>query len=102
MKKTYQLHVEGKNPDRLLESIKNEIRKYLKRERKKDLPDQANYITFNCKIGPNEQDTKELHAGEIIQNIDAIVKAGKKSFFVEITSAYATRSPYDNSDENTD
>ncbi|MEY4436090.1 MAG: hypothetical protein RL175_1045, partial [Pseudomonadota bacterium] len=30
MKKTFQLHVEGKHPDRLLEAIKHEIRKYLK------------------------------------------------------------------------
>ena len=33
MKKTFQLQVEGKHPERLLEAIKHDIRKYLKRER---------------------------------------------------------------------
>ena len=38
MKKTFQLHPEGKNPDRVLEATKHEIRKYLKRERGRVLP----------------------------------------------------------------
>ena len=35
MKKTFQLIVENKNKDRQVDSIKNEIRKYIKRERTK-------------------------------------------------------------------
>jgi hypothetical protein len=31
MKKTFKLHVEGKNNDRVLDAIKHEIRKYVKR-----------------------------------------------------------------------
>ena len=37
MKKTFQLQAEGKHPDRLLEAIKNELRKYVKRERRRTL-----------------------------------------------------------------
>ena len=35
MKKTYALQVEGLHPDRRLDAIKHEIRKYLRRERGK-------------------------------------------------------------------
>ena len=38
MKKTFQLAVEGKNPDRVLDAVKHEIRKYVQRERRRDLP----------------------------------------------------------------
>ena len=33
MKKTFQLNIEGKNRDRVLDAVKHEIRKYIKRER---------------------------------------------------------------------
>ncbi|MFY8042823.1 MAG: DUF6172 family protein, partial [Rhodoferax sp.] len=39
MKKTFSLAVEGKHPDRLLDAIKHEIRKYFKRERNRSLPE---------------------------------------------------------------
>ena len=38
MKKTFPLQIEGRHPDRVLDAIKNELRKYLKRERRRDLP----------------------------------------------------------------
>ena len=36
MRKTFQLQVEGKNPDRVLDAVKHEIRKYIKRERRRE------------------------------------------------------------------
>lgn len=98
MKKTYQLHAEGKNSDRLLESTKNDIRKYLKRERKKDVPADADYITFVCKLGLDEDNAQPLHAGEIIKSVDAIAKTDANSFFVEITSTYVSRSLYEDNE----
>ena len=38
MKKTFKLNVEGKHPDRVLEAVKHEIRKYVKRQRRVPLP----------------------------------------------------------------
>ena len=54
MKKTFQLQVEGKHPDRLLEAIKHDIRKYLKRERRRDVPAGADFWDFDCKFGLTE------------------------------------------------
>ena len=49
MKKTFQLIVANKNKDRQVESIKNDVRKYIKRERTKKLPENTNYWNFDCK-----------------------------------------------------
>ena len=38
MKKNFPLHAEGKHPDRVLEAVKHDIRKYFKRERGRPVP----------------------------------------------------------------
>ena len=51
MKKTFLLQVEGKNPDRILEAVKHEVRKYVRREGRKTLPEGFDYWDFDCKVG---------------------------------------------------
>jgi len=93
MKKTFKLHVEGKNSDRLLEAIKHEVRKYVKRERRKTLPQGANYWAFDCKFGINAEVAESLHLGEITKQMDVVSKAGGDSFYVEILARAAVRTP---------
>ena len=66
MKKIFHLQKENKNTDRLIESIKHETRKYLKRERKKTLPDKAIFWDFDCRFGQNSDEAQSLSASEII------------------------------------
>ena len=47
MKKTFKLNIEGKNPARLLEATKHEIRKYVKRERRVPLPEGVDFWDFD-------------------------------------------------------
>ncbi len=51
MKKNFPLQIEGKNPDRVLEAVKHEIRKYFKRERNRALPKEVDFWDFDCKVG---------------------------------------------------
>ena len=53
MRKTYSLHIEGKNRDRLIEASKHDIRKYVKRERSRPLPDGTYYYIF--KLNPRAE-----------------------------------------------
>lgn len=92
MKKTFQLQVEGKNSDRLLDAIKHDIRKYIKRERNKGIPTEFDYITFACKLGNDADSATDIHVGEIIKAVDAIAKTGQDSFYVEIITQYTKRS----------
>ena len=93
MKKTFKLHVEGKNSDRLLDAIKHEVRKYVKREKRKTLPHGANYWAFDCKFGINAEVAEPLHLGEITKQMDVVSKAGGDSFYVEILARAAVRTP---------
>ena len=95
MKKTFQLHVEGKNSDRLLDAIKHDIRKYVKRERNKGIPAEFDYITFACKLGNDADSAKDIHVGEIIKAVDVIAKTDQSSFYVEIITQYTKRSTSD-------
>ena len=61
MKKTFQLHIEGKNPNRVLEAVKHELRKYVKRERRRDLPEGADFWDFDCKFGPTPEAAEPVH-----------------------------------------
>ena len=86
MKKTYTLHIEGKNRDRLLDASKHDIRKYVKRERAKALPEAVDFWDFDCKAGVSEATAAPVHFAEIMGAVDALVKDGADQFYVEITS----------------
>ena len=58
MRKTYHLDIEGRHPERLLEAAKHDIRKYLKRERRKPLPAGADIWDFDARFG---QDLSLIH-----------------------------------------
>ena len=84
MKKIFKLQQENKNPDRLLEAVKNEIRKYLKRERKKKLPEDAVYWNFDCRFGRSSEDAESLSASEMIAALDRANEATWNECYVEI------------------
>jgi hypothetical protein len=91
MKKTFQLAAEGKNPDRLLEAIKNEIRKYVKRERRRELPAGADYWDFDCRFGATEAAAQPAHLSTLIGLIDGVAKEGGSQFYIEILAKPAQR-----------
>jgi len=91
MKKTFQLAVEGKHPDRLLEATKHEIRKYLKRERNRALPEGVDYWDFDCRFGSTEETSQIAHVAELIDLIDALVTDGGKQFYIEILAKHGHR-----------
>lgn len=86
MKKTYTLNIEGKNRDRLLDASKHDIRKYVKRERSKVLPEGADFWDFDCKVGISDASSAAVHIAEIMAAVDALVTDGADQFYVEITS----------------
>lgn len=86
MKKTFQLQVENKKPERQLEAIKNEIRKYMKRERKKKLPEDTLYWDFECRFGANEETAESTNSSELISALDQAAASEWKSCYVEILS----------------
>ena len=85
MKKIFKLTNEKKHEDRVLEAVKHDIRKYVKREKKKELPDKATmYWDFDCKIGATADDAKVVAYEELIKALDAVKADGAKECYVEI------------------
>lgn len=93
MKKTFELtHPKIKYP-RMVEATRHEIRKYLKRERKRVLPEGADFWDFDCKFGVTEAEAKVVHLSEIDACIDAAAAKLSTSFYVEIIAAPGYRTP---------
>lgn len=86
MKKTFQLKPEGKHPDRVLEAIKHEIRKYVKRQRRVPLPAGVDFWDFDCRFGVSEAAAVSVHFATLTALMDGIAKEGGDAFYVEILS----------------
>ena len=84
MKKTFQLNIEGKNRDRVLDAVKHEIRKYIKRERRRDVPEGADYWDFDCKFGLSEDVAEVVHLATLTALIDGVANAAGSQFYVEV------------------
>lgn len=84
MRRTYLLEIEGKNRDRLLEASKHDIRKYIRRERRKPLPAGTPFWDFETRFGVDEAGAYEIAPAELIRAVDAVAAAGGNQFFVQI------------------
>lgn len=91
MKKNFPLQAEGKNPDRILEAVKHEIRKYFKRERNRAVPAGADFWDFDCKVGLTADSAEVVRVSAVIEAVDAAAKSGAASVYVEILSKHGVR-----------
>jgi len=84
MKKTFKLdHPKIKVP-RVVDSVKHDIRKFLKKERKKPLPSGTVYWGFDCMFGQSEETAVEVHLSSITKKIDELVENNIMTIYVEI------------------
>jgi len=84
MKKTYKLTHPKIKLARLIDAAKHDVKKYLKRERNKKLPEGADFLDFDCKYGATDKEAKVIHLTEINKCIDAAHEANLESFYLEI------------------
>lgn len=84
MKKTFKLTHEKIKLPRLVEAIKHEVNKYLKRERRRALPEDADYWDFDCRFGKDQETSEVIHMSEINQSISRAESEQLESFYLEI------------------
>ncbi len=84
MKKTFQLIDAKIRKDRLVEAVRHEVKKYIKRERGKKLPEGVDFWDFDCKFGQDSETAKEIHLSEISKCIDQAEQQQLESFYLEI------------------
>lgn len=90
MKKTFLLTDEKKDPQRVLDSIKNNIRKYIKREKRKDLPEGSNFWKINCKFGQSEESAVDIRFEDVMKNINEASEQNLESFYIELIAKAST------------
>ena len=84
MKKTIALTHPKNKLARLIEAAKHDVKKYLKRERNKPLPQGVDYWDFDCKYGNTESMAEVVHLSEINKHLDEAEKLELESCYIEI------------------
>lgn len=91
MKKTFNLTHEKIKLPRLVDAIKHEVKKYLKRERKRTLPEDADYWDFDCRFGVDEESSGVIHVSEINKSINWAESENLDSFYLEVVAKSCSR-----------
>jgi hypothetical protein len=86
MKKTVKLTHPKIKLDRLVDAAKHDIKKYLKRERNKPLPEGAIFWDFDCKFGNTEAEAVSVHLSELGKHIEEVAKQHAESCYIEIVA----------------
>ncbi|ATX78915.1 hypothetical protein Ga0123461_0478 [Mariprofundus aestuarium] len=105
MKKVFKLTHPKKKYARLVDSVRRDVKKYIQRERRRELPEGADFWDFDCKFGPTAETAENVHMAEIGKQIDAAEAQQLESFYIEILARPALRmiNPYAaQKDENQD
>ncbi len=84
MKKTFPLEDPKHKPARIVESIKAEVRKYLKREHRKVLPEDVDFWDFDCRAGKDAETAEPVHVSDIVKPIDRASEENWDSIYIEI------------------
>lgn len=91
MRKIFPLRIEGRHPDRVLDALRHEIRKYLKRERRRELPAGADFWDFDCRFGTTRENAQAVHLASLFACIDAVAAEQGAQVYVEILARPAVR-----------
>ena len=92
MKKTFPLTHDKIKPARMADSIRAEVKKYITRERRKELPEGVDFWDFDCKVGTDAAAATTQHVSEISKAIGQVLEEGSETVYVEILAKPATRS----------
>ena len=98
MKKTFVLTNPKIKTDRMLEAARRDIKKYIKREQNKPLPENVDYWDFDCKYGHNQDEAHVIHVSQINKSIEEAEKEELASFYLEIIAKPAVRTKKESSD----
>lgn len=93
MKKSFSLRAPGKADARVLDAIKHEARKYVKRERKKPLPEEGTEWVFKCRVGGDQATAEPSELKELSTAIDRVATTGTDHVYIEIVGVPSARAP---------
>ena len=93
MKKTFNLIHPKTKYARLIDAVRSDIKRYIKRERKKALPEGFDTWDFACKFGASADEAKVLDVTALSKAINEAETQGLTSFYIEILAKAGHRPP---------
>ncbi|MFT5533775.1 MAG: hypothetical protein ACI802_002009 [Candidatus Paceibacteria bacterium] len=84
MRKIFPVTQEGLHRDRVLDAVKHDVRKYVKREQRRELPEGADFLDFDCRVGASKETATSVHLAALTAQLDVLAAAGATEAYVEI------------------
>ena len=100
MKKTFQLTHPKIKPARLFETVRRDLKRYLKRERGKELPEGFNAWSFDCRFDSTAEEASVIDVADIGQAINEAEAEQLESFYIEILARPDSRPEKPNNNES--
>ena len=91
MKKNFPLKDPQKPDARVLETVKNELRKYVQREQRKKLPEGFDRWEFACKVGAEAASAAVLPLSAVVGEVETLAQDGAAAVYVEIIAVPGNR-----------
>lgn len=89
MKKAFPLHLSDKTDSQVIAAIQVTLNKYVKRERRKALPEGTARWDFRCRVGVNHEEALPCALAEIPAGINAVALAEHPEVYIEILAEAA-------------
>lgn len=93
MQKNFPLQARGKDDARVRDKIRQEINKYVRRERRKPLPEGFNLWEFSCRVGGSKETAETKPLKDVGGAIDVVAAGGTAEVYIEIVAVPAQRRP---------
>ena len=91
MKKTFPLQAPGKDDARVRDKIRHEVNKYVRRSRRKEVPEGFAQWDFACKVGASPENAEPRPLKEVATAIDAVAATGAPGVYLEIEAVPGQR-----------
>jgi len=84
MKKTFQLTHPKIKAARVADAVRRDIKRYIKREQRKELPEGVDFWDFDCKFGPTAEEAEVIQLSDIGKQIAEAEAEQLTSCYIEI------------------
>jgi len=91
MKKSFSLQAPGKDDARVRDKVRHEVNKYVRRCRRKEVPEGFAQWDFACKVGASAENAESKSLKDVATAIDAVAAAGSTVVYLEINAVPAQR-----------
>ncbi len=91
MKKTFPPQAPGKDDARVRDKIRHEVNKYVRRSRRKEVPEGFAQWDFACKVGAVAESAEPKPLKDVAAAIDTVAETGATTVYIEIEAVPGQR-----------